>query len=118
MMNWLMTVTISTLIQHEESDQVSFYVRVMEALEKLDVIDADFCGDIETGPVEIAFVLEDEEFKSALDHGLTAVRTAIHDAGGSTSGWPNCDDLEPESDGRGSWVVMFGGSGAKTLQSV
>ncbi len=109
-MSWLMTVEVSSTGNSSRTEAMGFYTSAMDALEKLDVVDPDLDGEIQQGPVRFNVTIKDEALQDAICHGITAVRTAIHEAGGSTPDWPHCDDLEPTPDGDGKWVVHFAGS--------
>jgi hypothetical protein len=62
--------------------------QLIDALYDLhDVIDPDLGGSLATGRVDITMVVEAESLEDATRKSLTAVRAAIHAAGGSTPGW-------------------------------
>lgn len=117
-MSWLVEVETEVQGNHEAPEAKRFYSRVVSELIKLDVFDVDFHGELRNGPVWFAATVRDSELLDAAAHGLTAIRTAIHAAGGSTRGWPSVNDLQIEEDGDGKWVCTFSGSSQKLLESV
>lgn len=106
-MGWMIEVEVTASEASGAAEAKTFYGRVMAELIRLDVFDPDFCGEIRRGPVHIGASVADEDFLAATRHGLTAIRTAIHAAGGATPNWPCVDDFEPEPDGEGGWIVHF-----------
>jgi hypothetical protein len=118
MMSWLVEAEVLTG-ERKSSEARTFYTAVLAELIKLDVFDADFHGEIQHGPVYIAVAVDTEDFREALARAFTAIRTAIHAAGGSTRNWPPIDDFpEPEVNGDGSWVIDLGGISQKPIQPV
>jgi hypothetical protein len=104
---WLMTVELRAESARAAADARTFYRELMNALEELDVLDADLHGELCRGPVTVSVGILDEDLNDAICHAMTAVRTAIHSAGASTPNWPHCDDLQPEPDGEGGWIVTY-----------
>ncbi len=113
-MSWFLSIQMQAPSEGTTDERRAFCQKVMECLEQLDVVDADFVGELIDGPTEISFILREQNMMDAIKHGITAVRTAIHEAGGDTAGWPHCDDLDdPKLDGSGKWVIPFAGSSQK-----
>jgi hypothetical protein len=114
--SWLIEVEVG-LDEAEVVEAKKFYSRAIAELVKLDVFDVDFIGEIRRGPVQFAVAVADEDMLKAACHGICAIRTAIHAAGGSTPGWPHMDELkEPEMTGPGQWVVHFNRAAQEPLQ--
>lgn len=57
------------------------------ALEGADLEDSAVGVNLATGRVEIEVVAHGPNFEAAIDVGSSAIRTAIHAAGGSTPDW-------------------------------
>ncbi|WP_207634462.1 hypothetical protein, partial [Candidatus Frankia alpina] len=62
--------------------------QLMDALLALeDLIDPDIGGNLAEGRMDITMTVEADTIPDAAYKSLSAVRTAIHAAGGATSGW-------------------------------
>lgn len=66
---------------------------VLDELEKLDVVtDADYGASLTRGTVTFTGFVNAADLVDAHGRFTTAVRTAIHAAGGSTASWPTFTD--------------------------
>lgn len=60
---------------------------VAAAFARLTDVDGDVGADLEAGRVDLCMTLDAADRIDALGKAVTAARTAIHTAGGNTSGW-------------------------------
>lgn len=72
--------------------------KVMEELLKLEICDPDLSDsgvgtDADQSTVTVSLLVFADDEAQALDKALTAIRSAVHAAGGSTPFWPTADDF-------------------------
>ena len=70
--------------------------RIMEqllALEDAAQFDSAVSLDLASMLLDVSLVVSCDTFEEALQRGASAIRAAIHAAGGSTAGWPDHDGL-------------------------
>jgi hypothetical protein len=69
---------------------------IMEELCRLEVTDPWIGATLSRGEIEVTLAVEAPSFEEAVAKALTAVRTAIHAAGGGTPDWPVVERIEVE----------------------
>lgn len=60
---------------------------VAEAFAELTDVDGDVGADLESGRIDLCMTLQSNNPGDAVTKAVTAARTAVHAAGGSTPGW-------------------------------
>jgi hypothetical protein len=70
---------------------------IMDELNALDAVDADFTANLETGEVDFEMLVEAPDGDTAESLAAGTVRTAIHSAGGFTHEWWTLDWRESKS---------------------
>lgn len=86
---------------HGEDDLEAHTDRVMEELLKLEsatIRDADVSGSVLDGEVQISVYAIGESFDTAADIADSAIRSAIHAAGGHTPNWEPVQKLVAAAD--------------------
>lgn len=84
----------------------SFYMAVIDELERIGASDPDLEGDLSGSVALSVAVPASEDLALVVCDGLTTIRTAIHAAGGATPDWPPCTQIQVDDDGS-RWIVAF-----------
>lgn len=76
----------------EADDLESVFENVADCMADMDDMDADAAVNLEERTVEMSMSIQCERVEEAADRALTAVRAAVHAAGGSTPDWDKVID--------------------------
>jgi hypothetical protein len=80
-----MTLAIDT--DDDRAGLEAFLVEVGEAFEDITDVTGDVGVDFGTGRIDFCMTVSAQEETDALGKAVTAARTAVHAAGGSTASW-------------------------------
>ena len=74
--------------------EVDSIMECLLAIENASVSNSGIGLDLERMSIEIGLTVTSSTIEEAVASGMTAIRSAIHAAGGSTASWPTSDEFQ------------------------